>query len=84
MNSSKPAFQEFVEANTALLDCYNATNLDDYKKLNDGQKEGLCMQQRERVREILRGNQLVMSNLIKERIEILKRLGSEQEIVIRK
>ena len=36
MNSSKPAFQEFVEANTALLDCYNATNLDDYKKLNDG------------------------------------------------
>ena len=84
MNSSKPAFQEFVEANQGLLNCYNSTSLDEFKKLNDAQKEGLCMQQKERVREILRGNQLVMSNLVRERVEILKKLGAEQQIVVRK
>jgi hypothetical protein len=36
MNSSKPAFQEFVEANQGLITCYNAVSLDDYKKMGEG------------------------------------------------
>ena len=37
MNSStntKPAFQEFIESNQALLKCYNNTTAEDYEKLN--------------------------------------------------
>jgi hypothetical protein len=69
--NSKPAFQEFVEANQALLACYNAVSVDDYKKLSESARENLCSQPKEKLREIMRGNQLVMSNLIKERVEIL-------------
>ena len=83
MNSSKPAFQEFVEANQALLSCYNAVSLDDYKKLGEGQRDGLCAAQKEKVRDILRGNNLVMSNLVRERVDILHKLGQKEKIVIR-
>jgi hypothetical protein len=84
MNSSKPAFQEFVEANQGLITCYNAVSLDDYKKMGEGQRDGLCASQKERVREILRSNQLVMSNLVRERVDILHKLGQKEQIVIRK
>ena len=83
MNSSKPAFQEFVEANQALLSCYNAVSLDDYKKLGEGQKESLCAAQKEKVKDLLRSNNLAMSNLVKERVDILHKLGANEKIVIR-
>ena len=74
MSSGKPVFQEFVEANQALINCYNGVSADDYKK----QGESVCGSQRERVKDILRSNQLVMSTLVRERIEILKTLGAQQ------
>lgn len=79
MNSSKPAFQEFVEANQALLNCYNAVSHADYQKLNESQKEGLCQAQRDKVKGILTSNQLVMSNLVRERVHILQRLGASAD-----
>ena len=72
MNSGKPVFQEFVEANQALINCYNGVSSEDYKK----QGESVCSSQRDRVKDILRSNQLVMSTLVRERIEILKNLGA--------
>ncbi len=83
MNTGKPAFQEFVEANQALLTCYNAIAPADYQKMNDSQRDLACSSQREKVRDLLRSNNLVMSNLVKERIEILKKLGAQQEIQFR-
>ena len=77
MNSSKTVFQEFVEANQGLLNCYNGTAPEDFKKLNESQKESLCFSHKEKVKDILRGNQLVMSNLVRDRVDILKRLGAE-------
>jgi hypothetical protein len=73
MSSNKPVFQEFVEANQALLTCYNGISADDYKKQGDS----VCSSQRERVKDILKGNQLVMSNLVRERIDILYKLGAQ-------
>jgi len=75
--NSKPAFQEFVEANQALLSCYNAVSLDDYKKMGEGQRDGLCGAQKEQIRELLRSNNLAMSNLVRERVDILHKLGQD-------
>ena len=83
MNSGKTVMQEFVEANQGLLNCYNSTLPEEFRKLNEAQRESLCFSHKEKIKEILRGNQLVMSNLIKERVEILKRLGAETKIEIR-
>lgn len=77
MASKKTVFQQFVEANQGLLDCYNKVKIEDYKKMPDAGKEALCSSQKDKIREILNSNQMVMSNLIKERIEILNRLNSE-------
>ena len=52
MSSTKPAFQEFVEANQALLNCYNSISQEDFKK----QGESVCGSQRDRVKDILRSN----------------------------
>lgn len=78
MSSTKSAFQEFVETNQALLNCYNAISPADYAKMNDSQKEGACFNHREKLREQLRSNSLVMSNLLRERIAILNRLGAAE------
>lgn len=83
MNSSKPAFQEFIEANQALLKCYNNTAPEDYEKLSQNLKDSLCSSQREKVRDILSSNQLVMSNLVRQRVQILRRLGAEQDVPVR-
>ena len=32
--SKKPIFQEFVEANKGLLQCYRKVSVDDYKKMS--------------------------------------------------
>jgi hypothetical protein len=73
--NSKPAFQEFVEANQALLSCYNAVSLDDFKKMGEGKRDGLCGSQKEQIRELLKSNNLAMSNLVRERVDILHKLG---------
>lgn len=83
MNTGKPVFQEFVEANQGLLDCYNAVGPEQFKKLSEAQREGTCSSYRDKIRSILSANQLVMSNLVRERVVILKKLGAEQEIKIR-
>ena len=72
MSSNKPVFQQFVEANQALLNCYNAVTEETYKK----QGESVCSSQREQVKDILRSNGLVMSNLVRERVDILYKLGA--------
>ena len=76
MNSGKSIFQEFVEANQGLLNCYNAVTAEEYKKLTDNQRDSMCQSHRQKIRDMLTSNQLVMSNLVRERVEILKRLGA--------
>ena len=75
---SKPAFQVFVEANQALMNCYNKVSLDDFKKMNEASRDSVCASEKQKVKDIVSTNNLVMSNLIKERIEILHRLGAEK------
>jgi hypothetical protein len=43
----------------------------------------VCAGPREKIKDILASNSLVMSNLVAERVEILKRLASETEVKIR-
>jgi hypothetical protein len=33
--NAKSTFQQFVEANQGLLNCYNAVDVDDYKKMSE-------------------------------------------------
>lgn len=46
-------------------------------------KVNLCGAQKQAVKDILDSNDLKMSNLIRERVEILNRLGAKQKIEVR-
>lgn len=71
-------FQQFVEANQGLLECYNKVKLEDYKKMGEVAKENVCASQKEKLKEILASNQLVMANLVEQRIELLYKFKNEE------
>ena len=75
----KPILQEFVEANMALIECYNKVSVDEYKKMSASAQGGLCATHKNKVKAILESNQMTMSRLLQDRIAILHRLGAENE-----
>ena len=77
MNNKKPVFQQFVEANQGLLECYNKIKIEDFNKMSDAGKDSQCASHKEKIRELLNNNSLVMSALIKERIEIITKLNTK-------
>ena len=64
----------------ALLECYRKTTLDDYKKLSAGAQENLCASNKNKVKEILESDQMTMTNLVVDRVEILRKLGDNVQI----
>jgi len=54
--SKKSAFQQFVEANEALLECYDNVDMDQYKGQPLAKSASVCNSQKEKVKELLRSN----------------------------
>lgn len=79
LNKEKPYFQQFVEANMALIDCYERANNKDPK--GDSAILATCTQHRERVEDLLRRNVLAMTNLVEQRVQILNELGPKNKPV---
>ena len=75
--SKKPIFQQFVEANEAMLECMEKVDQDAYRG-KEGTSASVCMSQKERVKEILRSNQMSMTRVVKERVMIMKALEQAQ------
>ena len=59
----------------SLLECYNKVSVEEFKKMNSGAQENLCLNQKNKIKEILASNEMNMTQLVKDRIEILQRLG---------
>ena len=73
----KSAFQKFIEANQALLKCYNTIDMDALISSNNFDTPAKCTAERDRVKELLQNNDLSMSNLVRERIAIVKVLEDQ-------
>lgn len=65
----KPYFQQFVEANQALIDCYERANSKDPK--GDAGILATCAKPREQIEDLLRRDVLSMTHLIQQRIPIM-------------
>ena len=78
--SKKSAFQQFIEANEALLECYDNVDMDQYKGQPLAKSASVCNSQKEKVKELLRSNQLSMTTLVTERVNILKNLEQTRSI----
>ena len=87
MNQKSP-YVEFAEANQALITCYDKIKADDFTKMSESTQSSLCSAPKERIKEILRSNQLIMSQIIRERVDVMqhwsvlhkeKRVKAQQE-----
>jgi len=57
----KPAFRDFLESNAAMLNCYNKIKKEDWGKPG---ADNQCLVHKERIKEILRSNEIRMSNIV--------------------
>ena len=72
----KPVFQRFIEANEALIDCFAAVPKDSLNDMNSGQLDSHCTSERANIRRILDTNEMTMTTLIKDRINVLQALDA--------
>jgi hypothetical protein len=56
MASKKPIFQQFVEANEAMIECYESQDVEQYKGANLSKANNVCIKEKSKVQDILNSN----------------------------
>ena len=74
---TKSIFQQFVEANESLIECYEAVDLDQYKGQPAGKSAGLCIKEKSKLQDIVKSNEMNMTRVVQERIAILRALETK-------
>ena len=74
--ASKPVFQRFVEANLAMLDCYHRIPKERLDSMSAGEMDGACAKEKSMVRSILESNEMTMTQLVKDRVDIMYKLNA--------
>ena len=69
--SYKPVFQKFIEANSALLDCYAKIDQGALGGMNLSQMDTQCSSEKEGIRRILNSNEMTMTQVVKDRVDVL-------------
>ena len=73
----KSAFQKFIEANEAMLSCYEKIDQKAFIAQEEYSTPKQCVQEMETLKSIISGDGLIMSNLLRERIDILRQMDAE-------
>ena len=66
------SLERFIIANKALMECYAAVPVDDFKAMNPTDQKFLCGSERESVRLMISNDEVGFRNLLSERLEIIK------------
>ena len=74
---TKSIFQQFVEANESLIECYEAVDVDQYKGQPAGKSAGLCIKEKSKLQDIVKSNEMNMTRVVQERIAILRALETK-------
>ena len=81
----KPSFEKFIDANEALLDCYDRIDKAELDGKSPAQLSGRCISEKAAIKNILESNSLTMTNLVKDRVGILyafNEIGGKRNVVI--
>ena len=71
----KPILQKFVEANERFMDCMAAVPKDDLSGMSAPQLDSQCMSEKNEIKKILDSNQMTMTQLVKDRVNVLRTLN---------
>ena len=80
----KPAFQRFVEANMNLIKCFQSVSAEEIASSQPAALDAKCNAEKAAVRSILENNELTMTNVVRDRVEILYALnerGIETKVI---
>ena len=71
----KPIFMKFFEANDALLDCMAAIPKSSIADMSAAQLDSSCQREKIEIKRILDSNQMTMTQLVKDRVNILRTIN---------
>ena len=71
----KPVFQKFIEANLELIDCYGRIPKSELESMSQSAKDGRCNTEKAKIRSILDSNELTMTNMVKDRVNVMYKLN---------
>ena len=80
----KPVFQKFIEANQALVDCMASIPKDEAEGMTAAQLDSQCTREKIAIKSILDSNQMTMTQVVKDRINVLRALkerGTNVQII---
>ena len=72
-------FKKFVEANYAMLECFEKVNADDFKGSDLSKTANICSKEKSQVQALLSSNSMTMTRNVQDRIAILKKLTLQQQ-----
>ena len=82
-NAQKPVFQRFMEANNALVDCFAAVPKETLQEQSSAALDSMCAREKNEIKRILESNQMTMTQVVKDRVELAKRLETPEVRFIR-
>ena len=71
----KPVFYRFVEANQALLACYQHIDKEELASMPRSALDAKCSREKEAVKSILSSNEMTMTTVVKDRVNVLYALN---------
>ena len=71
----KPIFMKFIEANDALLDCMAAIPKSSIADMSAAQLDSSCQREKIEIKRILDSNQMTMTQVVKDRVNILRTIN---------
>lgn len=80
----KPVFQRFVEANQALLACYQNIDKDELSSATPSALDAKCNREKDAVRSILASNEMTMTTVVKDRVNVLYALNEQGTKIVHK
>lgn len=80
----KPVFQRFVEANQALLSCYQNIDKDELGAMPQSALDVRCNREKDTIRSILGSNEMTMTTVVKDRVNVLYALNEQGTKIVHK
>ena len=70
-----PIFEKFTLANEALLDCYQSQDMEAYAGMGPAARVGICAAEKNAVKAILSSNEMTMTQVVKDKVNVLYTLN---------
>ena len=79
-----PVFEKFTKANEALLNCYQAQDMESYKVMGAAARVQVCQAEKNTLKGILSSNDMTMTQVVTDRVKVLyalNRIGVTHEFI---